>query len=133
MSQNILEEVKQILVDEYKAGATQAVISKKYGISRNHLTNILNGKRSLGEMRLSTFLKMFPRMSINLTGDNNVLQHGQRNAHGVASTGGIVNQFSGSPPQKVDTILEMKILKDSDICSDCKVKVLQLLHEKNMD
>lgn len=77
---DIVEEALAILRNEYKAGATHEELSKRYGISSNHISNILSGKRSIESMRVGTFLKLFPKLSIgNRTiGDNNEIHEHAR-------------------------------------------------------
>ena len=115
---NVIEEALKILQEEYRAGATHEELSRKYGISSNHISNILSGKRSIDSMRVGTFLKIFPHMTLNLHGDS---------INNSGTNHGVVGVNNGTVSSDCLSAVENKILSTDDLTAEEKVKVLKVL------
>ena len=64
----ILENLRQIIMDKYAKGMTDQQIADELGCSHQQINHLRNGNRSFANMRLETLLRLFPNMRITLDG-----------------------------------------------------------------
>ena len=65
---DILENLRQIIMDKYAKGMTDQQIADELGCSHQQINHLRNGNRSFANMRLETLLRLFPNMLITLDG-----------------------------------------------------------------
>lgn len=83
---NIIQQVENLLKAEYAEGLTQEELAARHHVRQQQIQHLLSGKRSVAGLSLETFAKMFPRATVNLTGDvrqTNTGQSGGVNAQAV--------------------------------------------------
>lgn len=119
---NLYEEIIRDLKRRRENGETQQQIASKAGISRVHVCTLLSGKSKTEKMELETFLKLFPKATIILTGDSPVI-HAPRN-NGIV-TGVNHGNVSGDCYQLVCK----KILADDSLSAEEKVKFMKTLEK----
>ena len=71
------KEISERLKELWKGGLTQDELSRKTGISRSYLGHILSGKQPVKNPTIDLLLKVFPRATVNLTGDVRQINTGQ--------------------------------------------------------
>ena len=115
---DIYKQITELLKSEYDAGATYQELADKYGVSYTHMHNLLNGKRAVSGISLDFLFKLFPKATINLTGDT-VSIHADYNS-------GNVNGVSHVNSNCIASIFD-KVLESEDLSAEEKVKFLQVL------
>lgn len=66
---NIIQQVENVLIDEYNSGMTQEEVAAKHNVKHAQIQYWLSGKRNIAGISLRTFVKMFPKATVNLTGE----------------------------------------------------------------
>lgn len=115
----IIDEAKAYIRKEYEQGNTHEQIAKKYGVSSNHISNLLSGKRSFESMRLGTFLKLFPNTTLNVNGDMPMI-------HAPRNHGNVVGINKGTITDCMSAVID-KILADDTLSDAEKIKVIKVL------
>lgn len=62
-------DILEALKEAYRRAGTQAALAGKAGISQGRIADYLNGRCSIGNMTVSTLLKLFPEMVIAFFGE----------------------------------------------------------------
>ena len=68
------EQIKRFLEEEEAAGLSHRKIAERHNVSHTHITHLLRGNREISRLTIETVQKMFPRATINLSGDNYELE-----------------------------------------------------------
>lgn len=121
---NIQELLQSWLVSLYNGGKTDEELAEMAGTSRVHINRLRHGKFPFEKVKLETLLKLFPNMRIEL-GDTITASHSAVN-NGTNNGSMTVNNQTTDGSEPVKSALRSAVLK-SDMCSDCKVKILTLL------
>lgn len=90
---NIIQQVEALLREEYHSGRTQSEIAENHHVNQQQIHYLLSGKRSVAGLSLETFCKMFPRATVNLTGDVNTAT-ADRGSTAIANAGQGNNFFT---------------------------------------
>ena len=83
---NIIQQVEAVLREEYRTGQTQEEIAKTHHVRQSQVQQLLSGKRTVAGLSLETFCKMFPRATVNLSGDVNTAT-ADRGSTAIANAG----------------------------------------------
>ena len=62
------QDILEALREAYRRAGTQAALAEKAGISQGRIADYLNGRYAIGNMTVSTLLKLFPEMVIDFFG-----------------------------------------------------------------
>lgn len=69
---NLAEQIEDALRQQQRQGKTQTEMSELNGISQSHIQRILsNPETKIKGLKVETLMRMFPRATLNLTGDGN--------------------------------------------------------------
>ena len=121
---NIQELLQSWLVSLYNSGKTDEELAKMAGTSRPHINRLRHGTFPFEKVKLETLLRLFPNMRIEL-GDTITTSHSAVN-NGTNNGSMTVNNQTTAELEPLKSALRSAILK-SDMCSDCKVKILTML------
>lgn len=61
-------DILNALNEAYRRAGTQAALAEKAGISQGRIADYLNGRCAIGNMTVSTLLRLFPEMTIDFFG-----------------------------------------------------------------
>lgn len=121
---DILDSLLQLINDKYANGMTDEEIACEFGCSHQQINHLRNGKRSFGNMKLETLIRMFPNLRVSLDGSPITATNSAVNA-GVNN--GSMTIHAAGEEDKIKSSLRSAILKSDGICDSCKVKILTLL------
>lgn len=111
---DIFDEIVAKIRAEIDNGATYESLAQKLNVPKSSLNCFANKTKDVGKMTLYTFLKLFPRAKITLEAP-------------IHNNGIIATVNHGSVNHNYLNEVEKKILDDSDLSSDEKVKFLRVL------
>lgn len=66
---NIIQQVEKVLSDERDSGMTQEEIAAKHNVRQSQIQRLLTRQRTVAYLSLRTFVKMFPKATVCVTGD----------------------------------------------------------------
>lgn len=121
---DILDSLLQLINDKYANGMTDEEIACEFGCSHQQINHLRNGKRSFGNMKLETLIRMFPNLRVSLDGSPITATNSAVNA-GVNNGNMTVHAVNGDAIKNAIT----SKLVDSDMCSDCIVKAIKIIKE----
>lgn len=121
---NIQELLQSWLVSLYNSGKTDEELAEMAGTSRAHINRLRHGTFPFEKVKLETLLKLFPNMRIEL-GDTITARQSAVN-NGTNNGSMTVNNQTTGGSEPLKSALRSAVLK-SDMCSDCKVKILTML------
>ena len=126
---NIIQQVESVLREEYRKGKTLEEIAATHNVKHQQIQCLLAGTRSAAGLRLETFCKMFPRATVNLTGDVNTAT-ADRGATAIANAGSNNNFFTDRNAAVADYRLKaMDAVLALDLPSDATNAVLRALKD----
>ena len=128
---SISRSVYETLNQEYQSGMTQEEVAAKHHVRQGQIQKLLSNARSADGLLLKTLDKMFPNASINLYGDNNIMQ----TASNVSVRNGSVNTISMNSGAAAEQIRARIIaaLIPLDIQPDALQTVLRAINELNLE
>ncbi len=62
------QDILDALKEAYHRAGTQSALAEMAGVSQGRIADYLNGRCAIGNMALSTFLRLFPNMKIDFFG-----------------------------------------------------------------
>lgn len=66
------KDILQALVEAYRRAGTQSALAAAAGVSQGRIADYLNGRCAVGNMSVSTLLKLFPDISMDFFGGKSV-------------------------------------------------------------
>ena len=70
----IEETIKAVLEDEYRRGKTHQEIADAHNVSRSYIQYLLTGGRAYGKLKVESVQRMFPRATLDLSGNGGITQ-----------------------------------------------------------
>jgi len=122
------QQIESILRTMYDAGKTQEDIGRAFHISQQYVQRLLSGQRKISGLTVKVLMKMFPKATLNINGNNIVGDISGVNQVVVGDNGTI----NGTPPVASAEDFRnkaMKSLLDLEISPDALVKVLKTIKD----
>ena len=114
------DELFRDLRSQWESGKTQEELSRKSGVSRSYLCELLSGKRDIENMTIKKLNQLFPD-SVFLTRGDHISITAERNR------GNIVGVNRGTIGSDCLSAVMDKILSSEDLSDAEKVKVMKVL------
>ena len=121
---DIIESLNRLISDKYHNGMTDDEIANELGCSHQQINHLRNGRRSFAKMKLETVLRLFPNIRISL--DSSPITATTSAVNAGINNGSMTVHNGSSSSESLKSAIRSAILS-SDMCSDCKVKILTLM------
>lgn len=131
---DIYQEIQERLRRERDSGATQNEMSRRTGLGQSHISRLLDAKRGTEQMKrlgLETFFKLFPDARIVFGDEARVIGDVTNNKGQVVNVNGDVHgTVDTAGCSETAASFLRRIMESGDFDSDTKVKLFNLLNQK---